>query len=318
MGLPAVGLDDDAVCGPVVVGLAVPVVGRVEGVVDERLGQAGVADQAAGTRLPTRCASTWARVSSLARASLVPRWPLASGDDALRWRGGRRAAGARPARALARARWGARCAARSSSVRLTVVIGMPLVAGGVLGIEGTSAVQADPRGAVAAAGSGDVDARLVGARAGPSARPRCGGSGRRSGPQARTAASRRPSARSAAMADGVDAAVEQVQPPHATASARSHRARARAPSSCARDTTPHCRRRQPRHLRQRGWARLPGTMPVPRAHPRRRRQATRYSGHLRTLTNLCAARATRDLSAARSPAPRSSSARARTAGPRRR
>jgi hypothetical protein len=66
----------------------------------------------------------------------------------------------------------------------------------VLGIEGACAVQADGRGAVAPAGRGDVDARLVGVK-----QPQCAAAVRcestAPGPHASTAASRWPSGRSA-------------------------------------------------------------------------------------------------------------------------
>ena len=86
VGLEAVGLDDDAVLGPVEVGFAVAVVGDVEGVVGLGLGEAGSADEVQelgfpfvlrpfGVRL-VACARIWVPLCplALARTSVVARW----------------------------------------------------------------------------------------------------------------------------------------------------------------------------------------------------------------------------------------------------
>ena len=83
------------------------------------------------------------------------------------------------------------------------------MAGGVLGIEGTRTVQADPRGAVAAARGGDVDACLVGAQeapvrgGGPVAEDRAGPAGEHCGQPAPLDAQR-------GVPEGIDTVMDAV------------------------------------------------------------------------------------------------------------
>ena len=324
MGLPAVGLDDDAVRGPVVVGLAVAVVGGVEGLVDERLGQSRVAQQRAGRRPPTRCGSTWARGSSRRARTFVPRCPLASGDDVFD------RAVVVELQALGLGERALELAAAGGRRDVEQGAGDrrgrdALVAGGVLGIEGASAVQADPRGAVAAARRGDVDARLVGAEQAP-----VGGGAAMAEDRARPAGEHRrePAALDAqrCVPDRVHAAVEAVQPLRTQPVIARSVARARGRAAARRDTTPHCRAASSRHRDQGGGLSCRALSrfkePTPSACAGNPLQRTpRTSPQL--LTPRCprrtAPQATADdPSAARSPAPRSSSAPARTGGPRRR
>jgi hypothetical protein len=160
VGLEAVELDDEPVVGPVVVGLAGAVVLGVEGLVDLGLGEAGLAGEVQELGFPLVAGSFGraARGAPQQADSAVPvgavqhrlDLPVVVHAQALRL--GHRALEF----ALARQR---------RDVEQRAVHGRgrdALMGGGVLGIEGARAMQADPQGAVATARRGDVDARLVG------------------------------------------------------------------------------------------------------------------------------------------------------------
>jgi hypothetical protein len=212
VGLEAVELEDDAVLGPVVVGLAVAVAGCVEGLVDLGLGQAGVAQQPQELGLPfvarplgraargvPQQADSAVPVGALQHrldlAVVVQAQPLGLGDRALE---------------LAAARHGRDIEQRAVDRRDRDAF----VVGGVLGIEGARAVQADPRGAVAAARGADVDARLIGPEQAPV------GGGRAVGEHGAGATGQHrrqpmPLGAQRGVPEGVDAVVNPVQPARA-------------------------------------------------------------------------------------------------------
>ena len=149
------------------------------------------------------------------------------------------------------------------------------VVGGVLGIEGTSAVQADPRDAVAGCGGGDVDALLAGREEFPVGR---------SAAMAHTAPGPRPALPPTGgppaehgAADGVDAVMDAAQPtrPHP---APRRRARPRPRAAAPRQDTPLPARRARPPPDQGGGALTECTYVDARATPRAC-QATRDSGH---------------------------------------
>ena len=160
-----------------------------------------------------------------------------------------------------------------------------LVAGGVLGIEGTRAVQADPRDPVPGAGaitsmrswsvasSPQCEAALRWLRTAP-------------GPQASTAANRWPSGRSIRCRRRRRPRDEPVQPARAHPvihRARGDPQRAELPPA----TTPHCRAASSRQRRSGGVRVRPRLFPI-NAHTPRACQPTRDSGH-RKRTQLSAA-----------------------------
>jgi hypothetical protein len=206
------------------------------------------------------------------------------------------------------------------------------MADGVLGIEGTRTVQADPRGAVAAARGGDVDADLRRVEQ-PPVRGRTAmaedGTGRAREDRGQPV----PLDPQRAMSDAVDAAIEQLQPPQRQPLLHRTARHPQRPQLRTRHHPP-LRRRQPRDRRERGWARQTRTIRFKRAHPLsmalselqrtpRTRQISATAqpsvpwprstgGAERTR------RARQSVSAAKSPAPQSSCAPAHTADPRRR
>ena len=177
MGLPAVGLDDQAVRGPVEVRLALAVVGGVERLVADRLGQVGAADEPEHPDLPHALGDLRLLPGRL-RQDAGSAVAVGAGDDVVD--------GALvvelQVHGLCQRALELVCSCGCRQVEQGAVDRRDrdaFVVGGVLGIEGTRRVQADPRDAVAAAGRGHVDALLARWRAAPSGRPRCDGSGPR-------------------------------------------------------------------------------------------------------------------------------------------
>jgi hypothetical protein len=184
----------------------------VEGLVGLRLGEAGVAQQfqEGGFPFVSRPFGRAARGVPQQADSAVP---VGSGDRGL---DGAVVIQAQPlglgdrALELAAARHGRDIEQRTVDRRDRDAF----VVGGVLGIEGACAVQADPRGAVAAARGGDVDTRLVGSEQAP-----VGGGGAvgEHGAGAAREHRRQPVALGArrGVPEGVDALMDPVQPAHA-------------------------------------------------------------------------------------------------------
>ena len=180
VGLPAVGLDDEAVRGPVEVGLALAVVGGVQRaccVIGS--GRFGAADEPEHPDLPHALGDLRLLPGRLLQdaGSAVP---VGAGDDVvdgalvveLQVHGLRQ----RPLELVV--------SHRCRQVEQGAVDGRDrdaFVAGGVLGIEGTSAVQADPRDPVPGRGRHHVDALLV-SREEPPLRRRAAMAEHRAGP----------------------------------------------------------------------------------------------------------------------------------------
>jgi hypothetical protein len=142
-----------------------------------------------------------------------------------------------------------------------------LMASGVLGIEGTRAVQADPRGAVAAAQGGDVDACLVGVQQAP-VRSGAHVAEHRPRPAREHRGQPPPLAPEARVPERVDTLVNAMQstPLHPRINHRSGRTERKQLRASHHSPLPP---RQPRHRQPLGWARFPDTMSAFRAHPPR-------------------------------------------------
>jgi hypothetical protein len=239
--------------------------GGVEGLVGLGLGEAGVAEPLEELGLPF-VAGPLGRAAGGAPQQAASAVPVGSGDRGL---DGAVVVHAQPLGLGDRALEFAVARHRRDIEQRAVERGGrdALIRRGVLGIEGACAVQADPRGAVAAAGRGDVDACLVGPEQAPVGGRRAMRE-HRAGPAGQHR--RQPVALCAqcGVSEGVDAAVEQLQAPHRQPMLHRTARQAHGEQLRARNHPP-LPRRDPRDPGERGWARLTRIIRFKRAHPPR-------------------------------------------------
>ena len=277
MGLPAVGLDDHAVRGPVEVGHALAVVGGVQRLVADRLGEVRAAHQSEHPDLPVALGDLRLLSGRLLQdaGSAVA---VGAGDDVVD--------GALvvelEVHGLRQRAFELVVSHRCRQVEQGAVDGRDrdaFVAGGVLGIEGTRGVQADPRDAVRGRAARSRRCAPGWSRGAPSARPRCDGSGPRRVRRPARRPNGGPRAAASGVADGVDPAMNPVQP----ARGRTAVCTARAPIPSAlelRAATPLPTAAQPAPpARDRGggpsWRSMPSLIPAtPRTVPANSRQRT--------------------------------------------